>query len=137
MPQMIVLQGAQSVIAQVGWPCAGVQSLLLFTLITLVFFKKTAIPRDRKINYFLIGAAGTYLTNVLRISSFFVISLNYGSEAGSVFHNVYGELYFIAWMFLFLMMVIAIQSSMIGRSVRALRQGLRTFVKRKEPQKSS
>ena len=133
MPQMTVLQGTQTVRADVGWPCAGVQSILLFMLITLVFFKKTTIPGDRKISYFLIGVAGTYLTNILRISSFFIISLNYGSEAGLVFHETYGELYFIAWMFLFLMMVIFIQSGIIGRSVRAFRQGLRTFLKRKEP----
>lgn len=137
VPQMTVLQGAQTVRAEVGWSCAGVQSLLLFTLIILVFFKKTTIPRDRKINYFLIGAAGTYLTNILRLTSFFIISLDYGSEVGNVFHNVYGELYFIVWMFLFLMMIIVIQSGIIGRFVRAFRQGLRTFLKRKESQESS
>jgi len=124
---MVVGTGGESVEADVAWPCAGVQSLLLFTLITLVFFKKTTMQRERKIIFFLIGAAGTYLTNILRVASFLTISVHYGEEAGWVFHNSYGELYFMAWMFLYFMIIIAVQSGKINLFMQAFRSKLRTF----------
>jgi thaumarchaeosortase len=126
-PLMTVSNRGISVTRGVGWPCAGVHSLLLFTLITLVFFKKTTIGRERKIIFFLVGAAGTYLTNVFRIASFFTISINYGSDVGEVFHNSYGELYFIAWILLYFTTIIAIQSGKINRFIQALLKRLKAI----------
>jgi len=125
LPLMIVTAGGETVRANIAWPCAGVHSLLLFTLITLVFFKKTTMQRDRKIIFFLVGAAGTYLTNIFRIASFFTISVHYGSDTGEVFHNSYGELYFIAWMLLYFILMIAIQSGKINRLTQAFRKRLK------------
>jgi len=126
MPLMIVRKGGKIAgPVGIGWPCAGVHSLLLFTLITLVFFKKTTIQRDRKIVFFLIGAAGTYLTNIFRVASYFTITLHYGTEAGNVFHDSYGELYFIAWMFLYFIIIIIIQSGKINRFAQAFRKRLK------------
>ena len=127
LPRIIVREGGKIARADVAWPCAGVHSLLLFTLITLVFFKKTTIQRERKIIFFLIGAVGTYLTNIFRIASYFTISIHYGSEAGLVFHNSYGELYFIAWMLLYFIIIVAIQSGKINRFTRACRKRLKVF----------
>ena len=121
-PLMTVSNRGISVTRGIAWPCAGVHSLLLFTLITLVFFKKTTMQRDRKIVFFLIGAAGTYLTNIFRISSFFTISIHYGEKAGNTFHDSYGELYFVAWMFLYFITIVTIQSGRINRFAQALRK---------------
>jgi thaumarchaeosortase len=127
MPLMSVWKGEKLPITRfIGWPCAGVHSLLLFILITLVFFKKTTIQRDRKIIFFLIGAAGTYLTNVFRIASFFTISIHYGEDAGNVFHNSYGELYFIAWMLLYFVIIMAIQSGKINSFIQAFRKKVKS-----------
>jgi len=129
MPLMTVRAHAELPISRyIGWPCAGVHSLLLFTLITLVFFKKTTMQRDRKIIFFLIGAAGTYLTNIFRISSFFTISIYYGEKAGNAFHDSYGELYFIAWMLIYFAIIVAIQSGKINRFTQAFRKRLKAFV---------
>ncbi len=126
-PLMTVRAGGETVRASIAWPCAGVHSLFLFALITLVFFKKTTLQRDRKLVFFLIGAAGTYLTNIFRISSFFTISIRYGEEAGNVFHDSYGELYFIAWMLIYFVIVVTIQSGKINRFTQALRKRLKAF----------
>ncbi len=115
LPLMTVSAGGELVRASVAWPCAGVHSLLLFTLITLVFFKKTTMDKERKVIFFLVGAAGTYLSNVFRIATYFTISVHYGKEAGLIFHNSYGELYFVAWMLLYFIIVVAIQSGKITR----------------------
>jgi thaumarchaeosortase len=127
LPLMTVSAGGENVRASVAWPCAGVHSLLLFTLIILVFFKRTTMQRDRKIVFLLVGAAGTYLTNIFRIASFFTISVHHGSDAGQVFHNSYGELYFIAWMLLYFIIMIAIQSGKINRLAQAIRKRLKVF----------
>ena len=125
LPIMTVSAGGETVRASVAWPCAGVHSLLLFSLITLVFFKRTTMQRDRKMLFFLLGAAGTYITNILRIASYFAISIHHGSEAGLLFHNSYGELYFIAWIFIYLLVVTTIQSERIGRFAQAFREKMR------------
>ena len=122
LPLMTVSAGGELVRASVAWPCAGVHSLLLFTLIALVFFKKTTMHRERKVIFFMVGAAGTYLSNIFRIATYFTISVHYGDEAGLVFHNSYGELYFIAWMLLYFVIIVSIQSGKIGRLVHAFRK---------------
>ena len=124
LPRIQVWKGGEYTCADVAWPCAGVHSLLLYTLITLMFFKKSTMQRERKIIFFLIGAAGTYLTNILRIASYFIISIHYGSSVGWVFHNSYGELYFIAWMLLYFIIIVAIQSGKIKRFTQAFRKRL-------------
>jgi thaumarchaeosortase len=125
LPLIQVWKGGEYTYANVAWPCAGVHSLLLYTLITLIFFKKSTIQRERKIIFFLIGAAGTYLTNIFRIASYFIISIHYGSSVGWVFHNSYGELYFIAWMLLYFIIIVAIQSGKIKRFTQAFRKRLK------------
>ena len=127
LPRIQVWKGGEYAYADIGWPCAGVHSLLLFTLITLVFFKKTTIQRERKIIFFLIGAAGTYLTNIFRIASYFTIRIHYGPKAAEVFHNSYGELYFIAWMLLYFIIIITIQSGKINRFIQTFRKRLKAL----------
>ncbi len=122
LPVMTVGKGGLSVSRGIGWQCAGVHSLLLFVLITLVFFKKTTIQRERKTVFFLLGAAGTYLTNIFRIASFFIIAIHFGEETGNLFHDSYGELYFIAWMLLFFIIIITVESGKISRLIQVFRR---------------
>ena len=101
-------QGVQTPVS-IAWPCAGVHSLFLYTLIILLLFNKSNISSFRKIIYFIIGAIGTYSVNVLRIVSYFIILVNEGIDAAQVFHNIYGELYFVVWIFLYILLIICIQ----------------------------
>lgn len=95
--------------ATVAWPCAGVHSLFLYTLIALLLFKKSEITRFRKLAYFVIGAIGTYLFNILRIVTYFVILEGSGREAAQTFHDVYGELYSVIWILVYMLLVISIE----------------------------
>jgi exosortase/archaeosortase family protein len=83
----------------IAWPCAGVESLLIYTVIILLFLKGTGIHWKHKILYFAIGAVVTYFINILRIVSIFLISMDYGypSTQAALFHNFYGMLYSITW----------------------------------------
>jgi hypothetical protein len=55
-----------------------------------------------------VGAVGTFSVNVLRIVTYFVIQVNQGSEAAGIFDS-YGELLFIAWISLYIFLIVAIQ----------------------------
>lgn len=95
--------------AFIGWPCAGVHSLFLFVAIMLLLFKKSAISRFRKLLYFIVGAFCTYIVNVLRIASFFIILRNNGKEAARFFHDTIGELYFIFWIFAYILIIVSVE----------------------------
>jgi exosortase/archaeosortase family protein len=87
--------GNQSGYFSIAWPCAGVESLLIYTVVILLFLKRSAIPRWHKVIYFVIGAVVTYFVNVLRIVSIYLTSINRG-DVGR-FHNIYGPLCSISW----------------------------------------
>ena len=53
-----------------------------------------------------VGAIGTFFVNVLRIVTIYTIGLNTKSEAVSrMFHDYYGELYFITWILTYLIAI--------------------------------
>jgi exosortase/archaeosortase family protein len=54
----------------------------------------------------VIGAIGTFIVNVLRIVSFCIIGVDTGRSAADLFHKYYGELYFIAWVIAYLLIII-------------------------------
>jgi len=127
-PRLWVGADNKSAIADVGWPCAGVHSLLLYVLIILVFFKRSKISSFRKLVYFIVGFVGTYFVNILRIYSILIVMLYYGQEAGIVFHNSYGELYFFTWMFLYILLIVFIQRFMLVERTRYTLHKLRSFL---------
>mgnify|MGYP005844521795 FL=1 len=96
----------------VAWPCAGIESLLIFTVVTLLFLKRMPISWRVKIGYFAVGAAVTYIINILRIVAFFPIGMDYGVESEQVklFHFYYGPLYAIAWIVAYPLIILGSQS---------------------------
>jgi len=102
----------------IGWPCAGVHSLLLFILISSLFFKRSEISNFRKAVYFVFGLFGTYFVNVLRISTILIIGFNAGDAAARTFHDIYGELYFFTWMLFYILFIICIQRYMLVEKIQ-------------------
>jgi thaumarchaeosortase len=95
MPTLVAGTVDREVSFQIAWPCSGVESLFLYAMILLLFLKRTALPRTHKMIAFLLGAAVTYLINVLRVATLFVIAMNDGDWVS--FHHLYGPLYSILW----------------------------------------
>ncbi|MGQ9538771.1 MAG: exosortase/archaeosortase family protein [Candidatus Bathycorpusculaceae bacterium] len=79
--------------ALIDWPCAGVESLMIYTVTILLFLKKLSLKR--KIIYFLIGAVVTYFINVLRIVTLYTIAIHKGDWG--IFHDYFGPLYSMVW----------------------------------------
>ncbi len=94
--------------ARIAWPCAGVESLLLYTIIMLLFLKKADMPRLHKVIYFAIGAGVTYFINILRIATLFIIAVNGGDWA--TFHDYYGQFYSAIWIMFYPLLIIGIQT---------------------------
>ena len=90
----------------IGWPCAGVHSLRIYTFVILLFLKDATFSLGRKIIYVAVGAIGTFIVNVLRIVTICIIGVNSGPEAMHMFHNYYGELFFIAWIIIYPLTII-------------------------------
>lgn len=91
----------------IAWPCAGIESLLIYSVVVLLFLKRTQIDRKGKIIYFLIGVVITYFINILRIVTIFLIGINQGDF--QIFHVYYGPLYSISWIISYPLIILAIQ----------------------------
>ncbi len=96
----------------IAWPCAGIESLLIFTVTILLFLKRTPFSWKNKTIYFAIGAFVTYFINILRIATIFTIAIEYGELSPQVqmFHNLHGPLYSIAWIISYPLIIFASQS---------------------------
>jgi len=92
------------------WPSSGVVSMLVYSLVILVLMVKLDASKTRKIIYAVIGAAGTYLVNVTRIT-LIVIYITYISLDFEAFHASIGEVLFIAWIFIYLILVIHFENA--------------------------
>lgn len=91
----------------IAWPCAGIESLLIYSVVVLLFLKRTQMDRKGKIIYFLIGVVITYFINILRIVTIFLIGINQGDF--QIFHVYYGPLYSISWIISYPLIILAIQ----------------------------
>jgi thaumarchaeosortase len=95
----------------IAWPCAGIESLLIFTAVALLFLQRMPISWKAKVGYFAVGAAVTYFINVLRIATIFTIGTEFGINSNQVqmFHYYYGPLYSIAWIVSYPLIILASQ----------------------------
>ena len=96
----------------IAWPCAGIESLLIFTAVALLLLQRMPFSWKMKIIYFISGAAVTYLINILRISTIFVIGMQYGVTSVEVqnFHFYYGPLYSMTWIICYPLILLVAQN---------------------------
>ena len=111
MPTLQVTGALGTAKFAIAWPCAGIESLIIFTAVALLFLKRMSISRKAKIGYFAFGAVVTYLINILRIASIFTIGMQFGVNSSQVeaFHSYYGPLYGVAWIISYPLIILASQ----------------------------
>ena len=121
----------------IAWPCAGVHSMFLYTLIMLLLFRKSSMSRFRKLVYFIVGAIGTYMVNVLRIITYYYIRTTTEENAAlaaETFHDVYGEILFVVWILLYILLIVCIQKfSLVEKTQQGIRK-LTQFSRKKKQQ---
>lgn len=117
----------------IAWPCAGVESLIIYTITILIFLKGSSISWKRRTIYFAIGAIVTYFINILRIATIFIIQINTGggnmlTPQAQEFHDYYGQLYSITWIVLYPLIIMGSQllwnKFKIGAAQRRSLQGI-------------
>jgi len=101
-----------SMVLQVFWPSAGVHSVIIYSLVMGAFLLKMNIPRKRKSIYFILGIIGTIIVNMIRIFSlsWYALKVTTNAEQWEEFHSVAGEIMFLPWLFVFLLIVILIET---------------------------
>ena len=115
---LLFLKGEHGPFAlQVFWPSAGVHSVIIYSLVMMAFLLKMNIPRNRKVGYFVIGILGTIGVNMIRIFSLSIFALKVSTNANEFeeFHSVAGEIMFLPWLFIFLLLVTFIETRRIKR----------------------
>ncbi|MDH2906828.1 MAG: thaumarchaeosortase, partial [Candidatus Nitrosotalea sp.] len=102
---------------QVFWPSAGVHSIIIYSLVMMAFLLKMNIPRNRKIVYFALGVVGTITVNVIRILSLsiFVLKISTNVNEFESFHGIAGEIMFLPWLFMFLLIVTYVETKRIKK----------------------
>lgn len=101
--------------ATIAWSCAGSHSLFLYSFMIMLFLRGTSIPRLRKLFYVVLGAFGTFFVNILRIVTIYLLGINTGESLASLFHEVYGEFFFIAWMFIYLTVIYLLETRFFSK----------------------
>ena len=98
----------------IAWPCAGVESLLLYTLTILLFLQTLPASKRQKVIYFTAGFVVTYFVNILRIVTIFLIALNNDGDVWA-FHNYYGWLYSVSWIVFYPLVITGCQRFLTRR----------------------
>ncbi len=106
IPLFMVSRGSSRFSVIIYWPCAGVQGLFIYTFAILLFLRGLSASRRRKVIYFSVGLAGTFIVNVLRLAAISVVGVNSGSAAAQIFHSYFGELFFITWLSVYLLVIV-------------------------------
>jgi exosortase/archaeosortase family protein len=123
LPQVTVFSpgnAANSVSYGIAWPCAGIESLLIFAVTTLLFLKRIPLSWQGKVGYFMFGAAVTYVINVFRIVGIFLFALAGGDVM--VFHQSIGPLFPIAWIVSYPLIILGSQS--LWHRIRSCKRGV-------------
>ena len=104
-------------VLQVFWPSAGVHSIIIYSLVMGAFLLKMNIPRNRKAIYFGLGIAGTIGVNMIRIFSlsWYALKVTTDVKQWEEFHSVAGEIMFLPWLFVFLFIVILIETKRLKK----------------------
>ncbi len=118
--------------ALVSWSCAGSHSLLLYSFMIMLFLRDTGINRLRKTIYIVVGAAGTFFVNILRVVAILTAGVNGGDSLATQFHEFYGEFFFISWMFIYLSIVFLSETRLIGK-ISSMRRSNRPLTETSQP----
>jgi len=111
-------------VLQVFWPSAGVHSIIIYSLVMMAFLLKMNIKRKRKIMYFGLGILGTIIINLIRIFSLSIFALKVSTNPVEFeeYHSIAGEIMFLPWLFIFLLVVTAIETKRMKKEEQSLQK---------------
>ncbi len=110
---------------QVFWPSAGLDGIVIGLLVVLAICVKVGTGWARGASYLLLGVAGSFLVNVLRLALLAAYAMNNitDPQAFEAFHSVAGELIFIPWIIVFVILILR-REGRISARVRPFASGM-------------
>lgn len=108
MDNILTLYGSKGTFSfAVFWPSAGVHSMLIYSLIMLLFLIKLNTSKMRKFSYFVIGTIMTFIVNTIRIFllSAYVLLVSTDPIRFEAFHAMAGEIVFLPWVMAYVLIV--------------------------------
>lgn len=100
------------------WPSSGLVSMVIFSIVIAVIIIKMDMPVRRKAIYAAIGALGTFLVNVIRISMI-VLYVMFVSLDVKAFHDVIGEILFVIWIVIYILAIVRFEDRYIPPAATA------------------
>jgi thaumarchaeosortase len=106
---------------QVFWPSAGLDGIVIGLLVVLAICVKVGTGWARGALYMVLGVVGSFLVNVLRLALLAVYAMSNitNPKAFQAFHSVAGELIFIPWIVVFVIVILR-RESRISTQARLL-----------------
>lgn len=121
---------AGSMRLEVFWPSAGLDGIVLGLLVVVAVCSKLGTGWRRGALYLIVGAAGSFAVNILRITllTFYALSDITNPKGFEAFHSVAGELVFLPWIALYVLMILRHEGRLwaSSRPTVPLRPGGRT-----------
>ena len=90
----------KSLAIDIAWNCIGWQSMIL-VIITFLAGLQGQYTKFSKAQTILIGILGTFIINILRITSVVLIAVNFGYFPAVIYHDYFSNLLIILWLFFF------------------------------------
>ena len=100
----------------IGWPCAGVQGLLIYTFTVIFFLRDLPLSFRKKAIIYSVGAVGAYIVNAFRIVLIYLVTIEQGSSAAKVFHDIYGGLLSMSWIIAYIIIITIISHRLYLKS---------------------
>lgn len=82
-------------------PCTGIKGMLAYGSLAVLMILDVKTTNKRKALSTAIGFIGTFLVNILRLLTIFLVIYFFGIDAGMAVHIYLGYSLFIVWVFLF------------------------------------
>lgn len=109
---LMLKSGINSMNLQVFWPSAGLDGIVIGLLVVLAICVKVGTGWARGAFYMVLGIVGSFLVNVIRLVLLadYALSNITNQLAFEAFHSVIGELIFIPWIIIFVVLILRRES---------------------------
>jgi thaumarchaeosortase len=104
---------------QVFWPSAGLHGIVIGLLVVVAICVKLGTGWTRGTLYLVVGALGSFVVNVVRLTllALYALSNITNPQAFEDFHSVAGDLIFIPWIIIYVILILR-REARIARQAR-------------------
>lgn len=98
---VVLNTGTNTLLLSVEGDCTGIQGILAFGMLSTMALLDMKPKVSRLIPLFVVGFAGAFVINILRLIVVFLTFEFFGVDAGTTMHVYFGYVIFIAWVMVF------------------------------------